>query len=107
MAGTATITEGTIYAIVLTAGSGWDRNLAIRISYGNTSSQGFPYVKYKDSAGAWTVAEQSNSGWPFGIANSSGTYFKQHGFAGAHDCVLQAFSSSTNPDSRLCKPTTP
>jgi hypothetical protein len=101
MAGTATLTAGTIYAVVLTAGSGWNRNLAIRLAVGSTSgTQSFPVIKTKDSAGAWTFAGGNNAGMCFGLANSSGTYIQQYGFWGAYDAAMQAYSSSTNPDER-------
>lgn len=101
MAGTATVTPGVTYAIVLTAGAGWNRNLAIRLAVGTTQgAQGFPFVRTKDSAGAWTTSYSQNMGWCFGIANSSGTYLQIPGLLGSYKGTLETFSSSTNPDER-------
>lgn len=100
MAGTATISPGTQYAVVLTAGTGWNRDLTIRISVGSSGNQSFPVVKTKDSAGAWTISGATNCGFAFGLADSGGTYINLTGFMGGYLCALQAFGSGTNPDER-------
>lgn len=100
MAGTASITAGTQYAVVLTAGTGWNRDLTIRLSLGSSSNQSFPLIKTKDSAGAWTNSTGTNCGWCFGLADSGGNYIQQVGLLGSYDCALQAYSSATNPDER-------
>lgn len=100
IAGTATVTAGTAYYLVLTAGSGWDRDLTIRLSIGSSNGTGVPNVKTKDVAGGWNNAGGTNSGWCFGYANSGGTYIQVPGLMGAHECALQSFGSGTNPDER-------
>lgn len=100
MAGTATITAGSQYAVVLTAGAGWNRDLTIRTSIGSSALTSFPLVKTKDTAGAWTVLSTNNLGWNFGLADSGGTYLQMACLNGAYDAAVQAFSSSTNPDER-------
>lgn len=101
MAGTATISPGTQYAIVLTAGAGWDRAITVRIANGNAnSSQNYPCVKTKDSAGSWAVVTGCNLGFSFGMADTGGTYMHTPGLFGAYDGSVQSFGSGTNPDER-------
>lgn len=100
MSGTATIAAGTTYAIMLEAGAGWDRNLAIRLVTGINCAISFPAVKTKDTAGAWTRFTTNNSGWCFGLADSGGTYMQMCGLLGAYDAAVQAYGSGTNPDER-------
>lgn len=101
MAGTASLTTGTIYAVVLTAGSSWDRSHAVRGSIGTTQGAlGFPWIKTKDVAGSWTAVSSNNLGWCFGFADSGGTYIQIPGLMGAYNGTLPSFSSSTNPDER-------
>jgi hypothetical protein len=100
MSGTASLTTGTIYAVVLTAGSGFDRALTIRISNGSTSSISFPAVKSKDTAGAWAGESDQGTGACFGLADSGGTYMSFPGQLGAFTTSSTAFSSATNPDER-------
>lgn len=100
MAGTASLTAGTTYAVVLTAGSGWDRTLVVRISVGLTGATAFPLLKTKDSAGAWTSTFNNATGWNFGFADSGGTYMQIPGLMGAYNTSTPTFSSSTNPDER-------
>lgn len=101
MDGTATVTAGTTYAIVLTAGAGWDRSITIRIANGNAAgSQNFPCIKTKDSAGAWTVVNGANMGFSFGIASAAGTYFHIPGLFGSYNGTAESFGSGTNPDER-------
>jgi hypothetical protein len=100
MAGTASLTAGTDYAVVLTAGSGWDRNITVRIATGAAGSLGYPVVKTKDSAGAWTTTINNSLGWSFGFADSGGTYMQIPTLLGAYLQSSPTFSSSTNPDER-------
>jgi hypothetical protein len=100
MAGTATITAGTVYAVVLTAGAGWNRDLEIRLATGINVLVAFPTVKTKESAGSWTRDANNNSGWCFGLADSGGTYMQVAGLLGAYTCSTQSFGSGTNPDER-------
>lgn len=101
MDGTATITPGNTYAIVLTAGSGWDRSITIKISDGTTAgTQNFPVIKTKDSAGAWAVSTGTNLGFAFGIADATPTYLQIPGLFGAYIGTTQSYGSGTNPDER-------
>lgn len=100
MSGTASLTVGTVYAVVLTAGSGFDRSLTVRISNGSTSATSFPSVKSKESAGAWASQIDSGTGHCFGLADSGGTYMMFPGQLGAYTTSSTAFSSATNPDER-------
>ena len=100
MAGTASLTAGTDYAVVLTAGSGWDRNLVVRVATGSAGALGFPVVKTKDSAGAWATVIDNSLGWSFGLADSGGTYMQIPTLLGAYNQSSPTFSSSTNPDER-------
>jgi hypothetical protein len=102
MAGTATVTEGQEYAVVLTAGSGWDRTLTIKLSTGSAQGNiGFPYTLTKDSAGAWAKSTGTNCGWCLGLAASGGTYLQIPGLLSAYSLASYAtFSDATNPDER-------
>lgn len=103
MEGTATCTKGAWYAIVLTAGAGWNRTLTIKSRTGASQSGGTgPYVLTKDSAGSWArLAGGNNCGYSFGVAKADGTYFHIPGLAGAYSsCALQSYASTTNPDER-------
>lgn len=101
IAGTAVLSDNTEYAIVLTAGSGWDRNLAIRLSSGSSGgNQSFPHIKTKDSVGSWTSSTNTNTGLCFGFADSDGVYFRMLGLMGSYLATVENFSSTTNPDER-------
>ena len=99
--GTASVTVGDFYALVLTAGSGWNRTLTIFLTTG--ASQGASagaHTATKDSAGAWLLSGATNSGWCFGVAGATNKLIVP-GFIGPFtSCALQAFSDSTNPDER-------
>ncbi len=100
--GTASLTVGTLYAIVLTAGSGWNRTLTVKIATG--SSQGataIPYHLTKDVAGSWTRTAGQNLGYSLGLADSGGAYQYFPGFGGAYSAAgYQAYADATNPDER-------
>lgn len=102
MAGTAAVVRGTQYAVVIAAGSGWNRNLTIKQCTG--SSQGFiaiPYSLTKDTAGAWTKLGGMNLGWCLGLANTGGVYINIPGLMGAYSAAaLQSYTDATNPDER-------
>lgn len=103
LSGTATVTQGTQYAIVLTAGAGWDRALTLLVSTGESQGAlGMPYNLTKDTAGAWTKRIVGpNLGWCIGLAAAGGTYLHIPGLGGAYsDASLQAFNDATNPDER-------
>lgn len=100
MVGTATLVQGTQYAVVLTAGSGWDRTLTIGTFVGSNSNTGMPYMLSKDTAGAWGKLQNGITGFQMGIAASGGTYMYIPGVVGGHNPALQSFSNSTNPDER-------
>lgn len=101
MAGTAAPVAGKEYAIVLTATAGFAGNFSVSHTIGTAILVGLPTVYTKDSAGAWTAAGATNTGYRFGLANAAGTYFQVGFLTGAHNAgALQAFSDSTNPDER-------
>lgn len=100
IAGTATLTEGDLYAIVLTATTGFAGNFIIQYEQGTLGNKGLPYALTKDSAGAWTKTGGGTTGALLGFKHSGGSYFFVPGYAGAYSCALQAFSDSTNPDER-------
>lgn len=100
MVGTATLTVGEFYAVVIQAGAGWDRTLTINTSMSSNVQQGFPYLCSKNGAAAWGKNNTGTVGWQMGIADSGGNYMYVPGFCGAATVALQAFSNSTNPDER-------
>lgn len=103
MAGTASLTVGAMYAVVLAAGSGWDRNITMTVGIGNAPGLSNPYALTKDSAGAWTKQTAQGAGFCVGLRNSSGTRLQLPGLVGAANVtnsVVQSFSNSTNPDER-------
>lgn len=100
MAGTATLTVGEFYAVVIQAGAGWNRTLTISTHYGSNTQQGFPYLLTKNGAASWGSLAAGSVGWQMGIADSSGNYMYVPGCAGAMTAALQSFANSTNPDER-------
>ena len=100
IAGTATVTVGEFYAIVIQAGSGWDRTMTINYNFSGNVQQGFPYITFKNGAGAWSKSNTGTVGWQMGIADSSGNYMYIPGCCGAASVALQSFSNATNPDER-------
>ena len=100
MAGTASLTVGEFYAVVIQAGSGWNRTLTINTHYGSNTQQGFPYLATKNGAAAWGTIAAGSVGWQIGLADSSGNYMYTPGCAGAMTAALQSFADSTNPDER-------
>ena len=101
LAGTASLTVGTVYAIVLTAAGGFGGNFVIPARYGSTGQFGLPYALTKDSAGAWTKLSSGESGWLVGAADSGGTVMQLGGMIGAcTGYAYQAFADATNPDER-------
>lgn len=102
MAGTASLVVGTQYALVLTAGAGWDRTITMAYSLGANSGLSMPYALTKDSAGAWTKAPTTNWGYLWGCRDSSGNRMYIPGLAGAYSTAsaAQTFSDATNPDER-------
>lgn len=101
MAGTASpLTIGTVYAVVLTAGAGWDRTLTIKLCTGTNATLGFPIVKTKDTAGSFTSAGGCNMGYAIALADSGGAWLLIPTAIGPYACALQNFSASTNPDER-------
>lgn len=102
LAGTAVVTAGTLYAIVLTAGSGWNRNLTVKpVTGSGQGSPGFPYYLTKDSAGAWAKVAGNNMGLCFGLANVGGVYLQVTGLLGAYQAVaFQTFTDASGVDER-------
>lgn len=100
MAGTASLTVGEFYAVVIQAGSGWNRTLTINTHYGSNTQSGFPYLATKNGAAAWGTQPAGSAGWQIGMADSSGNYMYAPGFVGASTAALQSFADSTNPDER-------
>jgi hypothetical protein len=101
MAGTAVLTVGDLYAIVLTATAGFGGTFVCTYAV-STVGYGSPYLATKDSAGSWTKAAVGNAGMLIGAKNAAGNYFRIAGAAGPVSAApaYQAYSSSTNPDER-------
>lgn len=103
MAGTASLTVGTQYALVLTAGTGWDRSITMAYSIGINAALSMPYALTKDSAGAWSAKlVGTNWGFLWGCRDSGGTRMYIPGLAGPMSTAstFQSFSNATNPDER-------
>ena len=102
MDGTATVVRGTTYAVVLTAGAGWDRTLTIAYSFGTSQGNlGKPHIATSDAGAAFTYAYATNSGFNFGIADASGVFIKVPGFIGASTVTgYESFSNASTPDER-------
>lgn len=105
MSGTASLTVGAMYAVVLSAVSsgGWDRNITITLGLGNSPGLANPYASSKDSAGGWSDSITQSSGYPVGFKTSGGTILRYPGLIGAANISAstpQTFSNSTNPDER-------
>lgn len=102
MAGTATISVGTWYAVVLTATTGFAGSFTVRYTFGSTGSVGGQnYAARKDSAGAWDKNFSLPTGMSFGIYDSGGTYLEVANLSGAFtEYAFQAYSDATNPDER-------
>lgn len=99
IAGSATLTVGAQYALVLTAGSGWDRNLAIRITWGSGGQLGYPYFCSK-TTGSWAKGSQTVFGLFMGAKDASGDPIVLTSAVGPATIANQSFSNSTNPDER-------
>ncbi len=100
IAGSASLTAGTLYALVLTAASGFGGSFTIAHSFGTGGLGGLPYALTKDSAGAWTRATGSSTGYLIGAQDSGGAYLYLSGVVGAGVPSYQTFSNSTDPDER-------
>ena len=99
IAGTATLTVGAQYALVLTAGSGWNRTLTIRIAWGAGANTSYPYYTSKTGA-SWGKASQTVWGYFLGARDSGGNPIVLPTAVGAATITNQAYSNSTNPDER-------
>ncbi len=84
IAGTATIAKGQYIALVLNAGTGWNRSLNITLTQGTSQcGMGFPHYRTQNAGGGWgSRFAGTNSGWCMGIGDSSGDYMRYSGFAG-------------------------
>lgn len=100
VAGTASLSVGTQYALVLTAGAGWDRTMTINTFVGTSGAVSMPYLCSKTGASWSKTAGANTSGFLFGVADSSGNYMSISGAIGAASVATQSFSNSTNPDER-------
>lgn len=100
IAGTASLTPGALYALVLTATTGFAGNFTIAHSVGTTGLGGLPYALTKDSAGAWTKTTGSTAGFLCGVKDNGGTVMHLSGLIGACVPAYQGFSNATNPDER-------
>lgn len=102
IAGTAALVVGTLYALVLQAGAGWDRDLLIRRHTGASISSALPFQATKDGAAAWVQSTNIGAvGLNIGVANSGGTYLNIPGLVGATSALaLQSVTDATNPDER-------
>lgn len=100
MAGTASLTPGERYALVLTAATGFAGTFTIAHSVGTTGLGGLPYALTKDSAGAWAKASGSTTGYLLSAKDNSGAVMYLSGFVGACAPGYVGFSNATNPDER-------
>jgi len=100
LAGTASLTAGTQYAVVLTATGGFAGNFNVLRTTGINGGIGSPYSLTKDSAGAWTKAYTTNAGFAFGLMTSGGVSINVPGLAGAYTAAYTAWTDATNPDER-------
>lgn len=101
MAGTATISAGTEYALVLTATAGFAGTFNVQWAQGAGGNIGYPYLLTKDSGGAWTKQTTSNSGYFLGMADTGGTYIQTDMLSGpVSSFAYQGVTDSTNPDER-------
>lgn len=107
LAGTAVLTPGEIYAVVLTATAAFVGNFQILRTTGGNGGPGFPVGLTKDSAGAWTKISTTNCGFAIGFFTSAGVAIPMPSFAGAYTATFQAFSDATNPDERGSRFTLP
>lgn len=99
IAGSATLTVGAQYALVLTAGAGWNRNLAIRITWGAGGQTGYPYFA-SNTTGSYGKGSQTVWGYFLGAKDSGGNPIVLACAVGAATITNQSFSNSTNPDER-------
>lgn len=100
IAGTASLTPGALYALVLTAAAGFAGTFTIAHSFGTTGLGGLPYALTKDSAGAWAKTTGSTAGFLCSAKDNSGSVMYLSGLTGAAAPAYQAFSNATNPDER-------
>lgn len=100
MAGTASLVVGTAYAIVLTAGAGWDRSLTILQGTGTALGFGTPYLTTK-SGGTWSKSGNGTTfGMCFGLADGSGNYFAMPGITGAYTATTENATDAIATDER-------
>lgn len=99
IAGSATLTVGAQYALVLTAGAGWDRDLTIRITWGTGGQTGYPYFA-SNTTGSYGKGSQTVFGYFLGAKDSGGNPILLTCAVGAATITNQSFSNSTNPDER-------
>jgi len=100
MVGTATLTIGNRYAVVLTAAAGFAGTFTVIRTTGITTGLGLPYSSTKDSAGSWARTPTTNCGYAIGLFTSGGVAIYVAGFAGAYTAALQTYADATNPDER-------
>lgn len=100
IAGTAALTIGETYAIVLTATGGFAGNFTVLRTTGTNGGMGMPHSLTKDSAGAWTKLGTTNCGLAIGFFTAAGASIHMSGFAGAYLATTQTFADATNPDER-------
>ena len=99
IAGSASLTVGAQYALVLTAGSGWDRDLTIRITWGAGGQTGYPYFA-SNTTGAFGKGSQTVWGYFLGAKDSSDNPILLSCAVGAATMTVQTFSNSTTDDER-------
>lgn len=100
IAGSASLTVGELYALVLTAGSGWNRNLAIRYAWGTGGGAiSLPYIASKTS-GSWGKGAGTTFGWFLSAADAGGAYMTIPGLVGPATITANSFSDSTGNDER-------
>lgn len=104
MDGTAAVTAGDFYCISLTAGAGWDRNLAIAIVGGAISAgvQGGSCYHATNNGGAgWVLAASNSYGYQVGIWDAAGAALKQPGLMGPYASInITNFTDASNPDEK-------
>lgn len=99
IAGSASLTVGAQYALVIKAGAGWDRTMTIRVTHGAGANQGYPYYA-TNTTGAWSKGTQTIWGYFMGARDASGNPIVLPACVGAATVAQQSFSNATNPDER-------
>lgn len=99
IAGSASLTVGAQYALVLTADTGFAGNFTIRITWGAGGQTGYPYFA-SNTTGSYGKGSQTVWGYFLGAKDSSDNPILLTAGVGAATMTTQTFSNATNPDER-------